>query len=327
MLDKFINDITERVLNGEDVTEEEILKLINIKEEDDDALEALFKGADKIREKYSGNNVNLCTIMNAKSGKCSEDCKYCAQSAHYKTGIEEYSLLDYDDILARASEMEKAGAHKFSLVTSGRGISGEDFEKVLQIYKRLKKDTAIDLCASHGIISYEQARQLREAGVSMYHHNIETSSAYYSNICTTHSYEDRIGTIKNAARAGLDICCGCIIGMGESIADRVKIMFEIKELGVKSVPINILSPVNGTPLGNMQILSPNEILKTMALFRYVIPNGYIRYAGGRIALLNKQSIGFRAGINAALVGNYLTTIGSDIDEDKNMILGQGLSIN
>lgn len=326
MLEKYINDVTERVLDGENVTEEEILRLINIDEKDEEALEVLFKGANRIREKYSGNSVNLCTIMNVKSGKCSEDCKYCAQSIHYKTGIEEYSLLNYDEILERALEMEKADAHKFSLVTSGRGISGEDFEKVLQIYRRLKEDTTLDLCASHGIISYEQARLLKEAGVSMYHHNIETSSTYYSNICITHSYEDRIETIKNVTRAGLDICCGCIIGMGESLSDRVKIMFELKDLGIKSVPINILNPAKGTPLGNMQILSPNEILKTMALFRYVIPNGHIRYAGGRKALLDKQSVGFKAGINAALVGNYLTTIGSNIDDDKNMILSQGLNI-
>lgn len=323
---ELILKVTDKVLNGEDITYEEALKLIGINDNNIEILEFLFQGANEIREKFMGKKVDLCTIMNVKSGMCSEDCKFCAQSFYYNTDIDEYDLLDYDEILRRAKEMEKAGAHRFSLVTSGKGIKGGEFDKIVDIYKRLSKDTGLKLCASHGVISYEQALKLKEAGVSMYHHNIETSREYYGKICTTHTYDERIETIKNVVNAGMDICCGGIIGMGESLEDRIKMAFEIKGLGVKSIPINVLNPIKGTPLEDREILSPFEILKTMAVYRYIIPDSYIRYAGGRMAIKDKQNIGFRAGVNAALVGNYLTTIGSDISKDKEMILCEGLEI-
>ncbi|QIB27737.1 biotin synthase BioB [Caloranaerobacter azorensis] len=323
---EIISKIAERILNGGQIYYYEAVEIINIDEKDIETLDVLFKGANSIREKFAGRKVDLCTIMNVKSGRCSEDCKFCAQSIYYNTGIMEYGLLDYDAILKRAKEMEHVGAHRFSLVTSGKGIKGKDFENILDIYRRLSKDTSLKLCASLGIISYEQALKLKEAGVSMYHHNIETSREYYKKVCTTHSYEERIESIKNAMKAGLKICCGGIIGMGESREDRVKMAFEIRSLGIKSVPINVLNPIKGTPLENRKILSPFEILKTMALYRYIIPDSYIRYAGGRMALKNRQNMGFRAGVNAALVGDYLTTIGSNIEQDKKMIIQEGLDI-
>lgn len=324
---KFINELTERVLNGEELAYEEALKIINIDENDIETLEVLFEGANKIREKYVGNKVDLCTIMNAKSGKCSEDCKYCAQSVHYNTGVTEYSLLDYGEILERALEVQSSGAHRFSLVTSGKGISSEEeLDNLVEIYSKLKKDTNLNLCASHGIVSYEQLLKLKDAGVSMYHHNVETSSENYENICTTHSYKERIETIKNVLKAGLEICCGGIFGLGESKEDRVKMAFEIKSLGITSIPLNVLMPISGTPYEDLEVLSPLEIIKSMALFRYTIPNSYIRYAGGRMALKDKQSLGFKAGVNAALVGNFLTTIGSNVENDKYMIICSGLEI-
>ncbi len=322
----FIKKITNKVLREEPLTYDEGIKIGKIEVEDIESLEALFEGANEIRKKFAGNKVDLCTIMNAKSGRCSEDCKYCAQSSHYETGVKEYPILNYNEILESALAVEKEGVHRFSLVTSGRGVEKEDFEKLINIYKKLKEDTTLKLCASHGIITYEQAKMLKEAGVIMYHHNVETSSSNYKNICTTHTYEDRIDTIKNCMDAGLDICCGGIIGMNESIQDRVTMAFEIKKLNVKSIPINVLNPMKGTPLENNKILHPFEILKTMALYRFVIPDAYIRYAGGRMALQDKQDIGFKGGVNSALVGNYLTTIGSNIEEDKQMILCAGLEI-
>lgn len=321
-----IVEVTDRILSGRSIKIEEALELINIDENDTEVLEALFEGANRIRKKYVGNKADLCTIMNTKSGKCSEDCKFCAQSTHYKTGVDEYELLDYDKILERAKEMEEEGAHRFSLVTSGKVIRDKDFENIVNIYKKLSRDTNLKLCASHGIVSYEQAVRLKEAGVSMYHHNIEACKDYYSEICTTHTYEDRIQTIKNLLNAGLEICCGGIIGMGEGRPERIKMAFEIKDLGVKSIPLNVLNPVKGTPFENINLLSPNEILKTMALFRYIIPDCYVRYAGGRMALKEKQNIGFRAGVNSALVGNYLTTIGNKIVDDKQMIMCEGFEI-
>ncbi|SHJ73439.1 biotin synthase BioB [Paramaledivibacter caminithermalis] len=323
---KIISEVTQRILNGGEITYDEAIKLINIDENDEEILEELFCGANKIRKQFVGKKADLCTIMNTKSGKCSEDCKFCAQSAHYETGVDEYELLDYDRILERAKEMEKSGVHRFSLVTSGKGIRDKDFEKIVDIYKKLSRDTNLKLCASHGIVNYEQATKLKEAGVSMYHHNLETSKDYYSEICTTHTYEDRIETIKNVMKAGLEICCGGIIGMGETREDRLKMAFEIKELGIKSVPLNVLNPIKGTPLEDIEVLSPNEILKTMALYRYIIPNCYIRYAGGRMALKDKQNIGFKAGVNGALTGNYLTTIGNNIKQDKEMIMCEGFEL-
>ncbi|SHJ48735.1 biotin synthase BioB [Tepidibacter formicigenes] len=322
----FIETIKNKVLNGEDLNYEEAIKIANIDENDIESIEALLNGGNEIRKEFVGNKVDLCTIINAKSGRCSEDCKYCSQSAHYNTGVKEYPLLSYDEVLKRALDMEKKGVHRFSLVTSGRGIEGDDFEKILDIYRKLSKDTNLNLCASHGIITYDQALKLKEAGVSMYHHNLETSSNNYENICTTHTYRDRVNTIKNCIKAGLDICCGGIIGMNEGMEDRVKMAFEIKNLNIKSIPINILNPIKGTPFENIKALSPIEILKTMAIYRYIIPDSYIRYAGGRIALKDKQNIGFRSGVNSALVGDYLTTIGSDIEKDKEMIICEGLEI-
>lgn len=324
---KFIEELTEKVLSGKVITYDEALKLMNIDEKDIEILEILFSGANKIRKKYVGNKVELCTIMNVKSGRCSEDCKYCAQSVHYNTGVLEYSLLNYDEILQRALEVQESGAHRFSLVTSGKGIScDEELDRLVQIYSRLKLDTKLNLCASHGIATSEQLLKLKEAGVSRYHHNVETSSDKYRNTCTTHDYEERIETIKNVRTVGLEICCGGIFGMGESEEDRVNMAFEIRSLEISSVPLNILMPIKGTPYEDLKVLSPLEILKSMAVFRYIIPNAYIRYAGGRMALKDKQSLGFEAGVNAALVGNFLTTIGSNAENDKEMIFYAGLEL-
>ncbi|KNF07531.1 biotin synthase [Gottschalkia purinilytica] len=322
----YIEKLTNEILNGRKITYEEALNLINIDNNDLGILNVLFENANKIRDKFNGKKADLCTIMNAKSGKCSENCTFCAQSSHYNTGVEEYPLVSYDDAYKRAKEMEAKGAHRFSLVTSGRGMTDKELEDIIDIYKRLKENTTINLCTSLGIISYEQAKKLVEAGVTMYHHNVETSSDYYKNVCTTHSYDERIETIRNVKKAGMEVCCGGIIGMGESIEDRIKMAFEIRELEVESIPINILNPIKGTPLENNESLEPMEILKTMAVYRFIIPKSYIRYAGGRMLLEDTQNIGLRAGVNALLVGNYLTTIGNDIDQDKKMVEEEGLEI-
>lgn len=323
----FISKIKDKILNNECISFDQAMKLINIDERDADSLGALFEGANEIREKFMGRRVDLCGIINAKSGKCPEDCKYCAQSIHYDSKIQDHGLLKYEDILKTALKVQAQGVTRFSLVTSGRGIAGEDeLEYLTKIYTRLKKDTKLKLCASHGIISYEEASRLRQSGVTTYHHNVETSKSNYPNICTTHTYQDRIKTIKNVQKAGLNVCCGGIIGMGETPCDRVNMAFEIKELGISSVPINILTPIKGTPLEDRKILSPIEILKTMAIYRYIIPHAYIRYAGGRKALKSRQIQGFQAGVNAALVGDYLTTLGNKIEEDKEVIRQAGLEL-
>ncbi len=326
-MEKFIKELTMSIIGGHEITYDEALKLMSIDADDEETLAVLFESSNKLRMEFVGDKVDLCTIINAKSGACSEDCKFCAQSAHYKTKAQVYDLLDYENILEKALEVQRQGAHRFSLVTSGKGVTdGEEFNALLGIYRKLRKDTTLKLCASHGIISTEQAKKLKEVGVTMYHHNVETSEDFYSSIVSTHDYSDRVDTIKNIAKAGLEVCSGGIFGLGESIEDRVKMAFEIKKMNVKSIPLNVLMPVKDTPLEHNVVLKPMDILKSMALFRFVVPDSFIRYAGGRMALKDKQAIGFKAGVNAALVGDFLTTIGSKMDEDKDMILCAGLKL-
>lgn len=326
-MQEFIQQTGEKVLARRDLSYKEAIQLINIDSQNVEELRFLQQTADEIRSKFNGNKVDLCSIYNVKSGRCSENCKFCAQSAHYSTGVEEHDISDYKLILNRAEEMYNAGVHRFSLVSSGKGLNQKDTDKLVKIYQQLSQDTKINLCASHGIISFEQAVALKNAGVHRYHHNLETSRDYYDNICTTHTFDDRINTIKNAQQAGLDVCCGGIIGMGESPEDRVKMAFNIKALNIQSVPINVLNPIPGTPLGDQPILSPAEILKTVAVFRFILPSATIRFAGGRKALHTFQESGFRSGVNGAIVGDYLTTVGNDIAADKMMIKKLGFDID
>ncbi|MFL8710558.1 biotin synthase BioB [Clostridioides sp. GD02377] len=325
-MEKYIIKLKNKVLDGKEINYDEALRLISIDTNNKNILDILLKSANEIREAFMGRRVDLCTIMNAKSGKCSEDCKFCAQSSHYKTGVDEYSLLEYNEILRRAKEMESKGVHRFSLVTSGKGMTGKEFNDILNIYEGLRENTNLKLCASLGIIDYEQAKKLKLVGVTTYHHNVETSKDNFDNICTTHTYQDRIRTIKEAKRVGLDVCVGGIIGMNESKEQRLQMAFEIRELNVKSIPINILNPIKNTPMEDYDILEPMEILKTTAVFRFIIPNVYIRYAGGRLSLKGYDKIGFNGGVNSAIVGDYLTTVGNGIENDKKMIIEQGLEL-
>ncbi len=318
-----IQELKNKVLNDEPIAKEEVLKILK---SGFDIME-LFDAANEIREIKSGGSFELCSIMNAKSGSCSEDCKFCTQSAHFTTNSPEYNLVDEEEALELAKKNEADGVHRFSLVTSGKGIRDKDFSKISKIYGRLKEETDINLCASLGLLSQEKAEELVSRGVRMYHHNVETSRNFFPKICTTHTYEQRIDTIKNIQAAGMELCCGGIIGMGETWEDRVDMAFEISQLGIRSIPINVLNPMPGTPFENTPPIEPEEALVTMALFRFVNPKASIRYAGGRQTLNEEmQKLGLKAGINAALVGDHLTTIGSDVKQDKAMIAGSGFSL-
>ena len=321
----FIKNIKEEILQGKEIDFETAEKLISISNDDKETLDILFSSANEIREKFCGKRFDLCTIINAKSGKCSENCKYCAQSSHFKTNVEVYPLVSADYALNEAKKVEEEGAHRFSLVTSGRGLhinSGELLE-LENIYKVLKEKTNLMLCASHGICDQETLTKLREAGVTTYHHNLETSREFYPNICSSHTFEDRINTINAAKKAGLKICSGGIFGLGETQIDRIKMAFELRNVGVDSIPINILTPILGTPLENMKEIPPIELIKTMAVYRFIFPKTYLRYAGGRVKLGELQALGIKAGINSALTGNFLTTTGNTIESDKKMIEGEG----
>lgn len=313
--------IEDKVISGQKISFQEALDLA-----DTVATEELLASAGRIRDHFYGKKVDLCSIMNAKSGKCSENCRYCAQSAHYNTGIPEYPLVGVEEALKLAKENESYGVNRFALVTSGKAICESDLEKLIKIIKVLKQETKLKLCASLGCISYTQAAKLKEAGLTLYHHNVEASSDSYNMICDTHSYQDRIDTVKNAKAVGLEVCCGGIIGMGESMEKRIKMAFEIRELGIKFIPINILNLVKGTPMENIKPLEPAEVLRTFAIFRFINPDASIRYAGGRISLGDYQKLGFKSGIDSVMVGNYLTTVGNKISDDLKMIKELGLEI-
>ncbi|AEB75318.1 biotin synthase [Clostridium botulinum] len=317
-----INELLKKIINEEyDISYDEAMELVEAD------ITELLNGANKLRKIFCGDYVELCSIIDAKCGKCSEDCKFCAQSAHHKTQIVSHLLYSYDEILKLAKENESEGVHRYSLVTSGRGMSGEEFKNVINIYKKLKKDTNIKLCASLGIINKEQLQDLKKEGVMRYHHNLESSREFYSKICTTHSYDERIATIKNAQDVGLEVCSGGIIGMGESFEDRVNLAIELKELKIMSIPINVLMPIKGTPLENQKSLSSEEILRTIAIFRFLNPKADIRLAGGRNKLQNYGQKAFISGASATITGNYLTTSGNGIKNDIELLKSLGLKVN
>lgn len=289
-------------------------------------LEELCEGANLIRESLNGNDVDLCSIINGRSGKCSENCKFCAQSSHHCTGVEEYNFLDSETIVADCKKHANKGVHRYSIVTAGRELSGKDFKKACHTYKKMKEECNIDLCASHGLLSEEAFIALKESGVSMYHSNIETSKRNFPNICTTHTYEDKINTIKLAQKVGLKVCSGVIIEMGETFEDRIDMAISLSELEIESIPINALMPIKGTPLGNIEQLTENDILRTIALFRFINPTAKIRLAAGRSLMDQSGRKAFLSGANATITGDLLTTSGNNINEDKEMLTQMGFSI-
>jgi biotin synthase len=283
----------------------------------------LTKAADKIRAHFKGDRVDLCTIINGRSGKCGENCKFCAQSAHNHTGCEEYSFLDEEKIISEAKSNQDEGVNRFAIVTAGRALTGEDFEKALHVYERMNKELSINLCASMGFINREQFKRLRKAGVTSYHHNIETSRRNFPNICTSHSYDMKIETIKIAQEEGLCVCSGGIIGMGETFEDRIDMALSLHELGIRSIPINALMAIPGTPFEKNTPLTEEEILRTLAMFRFINPEANIRLAAGRKLLSENGKKAFESGCSATITGNMLTTSGSTIQGDIKMLREMG----
>ncbi len=289
-------------------------------------LNELLEGADKIRKWSCGDKVDLCTIINGKSGRCGENCKYCAQSCHNKTGIEEYDFLPTEAILKEALANESEGVDRFAIVTAGRGLSNADFEKAIDAYKTMKEKCKLSLCASHGFLTAEQFHRLHEAGVESYHENIETSRRFFPSICTTHTYDDKIESIKLAQKEGFCVCSGGIIGMGETWEDRLDMAISLAELGIESIPINALMPIKGTPLQDLPELSENDILRTIAFFRYINPLANIRLAAGRKLMAENGRDAFAGGASATITGNMLTTSGSTIASDKALLIEMGRDI-
>ena len=308
--------LAEKVMDGGQITPEEAGRLIRTKDEDTMLLLAM---ADKIRQKFGGSSVDFCAIINARSGHCQEDCKFCAQSGWYRTGAKVYRLLPEEQIIEAAKKAKAAGAVRFSIVTSGRNQDNpNEFEEIIAIVKRIRKEVGIEVCCSLGLISSEQALRLKEAGITRMHCNIET--------CTTHTMEDKEDIISTAQKAGIRVCSGGIIGLGESLDQRVEMAFKLKEMHIDSVPLNILNPVKGTPFYDNKRPSALEILRTFAMFRFVLPKALIRTAGGReVNLRSLQAHALSGGLNGIMVGGYLTTGGRDPKEDLVMTADLGRS--
>ena len=316
-----LKKLADDIINGKRLTRKDDLSFFI-----DCELDALLEGADKIREYFCGDKVDLCTIINGRSGRCGEDCKYCAQSAHNHTNCEVYDFLPKGKILAEALANEKEGVDRFAIVTAGRSLSGEDFETAIDAYETMHKECKLDLCASLGFLTKEQFHRLHEAGVTSYHDNIETSRRNFPNICTTHTYDEKIATIKAAQEEGFCVCSGGIIGMGETWEDRLDMAVSLAELGIMSIPINALMPIPGTPLENLEQLSENDILRTIAFFRYINPEANVRLAAGRALITNDGEAAFSGGASATITGNMLTTSGSTIESDKKLLSGMGRDV-
>ena len=283
-------------------------------------LKELCEGADRIRAYFIGDKVDLCSIINGRSGHCPEDCKYCAQSAHNHTDCEVYDFLPEEKILEACKMNEREGVDRFSIVTSGRALTGEEFEQAIHAYEMMHRECKIDLCASMGFLNEEQLHRLHEAGVSSYHHNIETSRRNFPNICTTHTYDQKIETLKKVKAEGMCACSGGIIGMGETWEDRLDMALSLAELGIDSIPLNALMPIKGTPLEDLPSLTEDEILRTIAFFRFINPEANIRLAAGRALLTNDGEIAFQSGASATITGNMLTTAAcATIRSDRQML--------
>ncbi len=309
------------VMKTENILFEEALSLT------DKNWEELSSISNSLREKHKDSLVFTCAIINAKSGACSEDCAFCAQSIHHKTNIKIYPLISTEEILKKAEQMKKNGATRFSIVTSGKKPSKRELERISKTIYQIKEKIGISTCASLGILNEESARILKEAGLERYHHNLETSRSFFPNICTTHSYEEDINTLKIAKQVGLKVCSGGIIGLGEKWEHRIELAFTLKELNVDSIPINFLNPIAGTKLQNMPLLYPYEALKAIAIFRIINPEKDITICGGREKVLGElQDKVFSAGANGIMIGNYLTTKGRNIKEDMEMIRRYGFKL-
>ncbi len=317
----FTEEMKDKILRGKWIGREEALRLA------EEPLEELRQAADEIRRKVCGSGFDLCTIVNAKCGRCSEDCRYCAQSAHYRTACEEsYPLLSTQELLEDARRNAQQGVLRYSMVTSGRRLSEEEVEQACESIRRIRAEVPIEVCVSFGLLDEVQFRKIKAAGASRVHCNLESSARYFPSVCTTHTYEEKIRTLQAAKRAGLSICSGGILGLGETMGDRIDMVLTARELGVKSIPVNLLNPIPGTPYENRVPLDNEEACRCVALFRFLIPDASIRLAGGRGLLGDKGEACFLSGANAAISGDMLTTAGITVEKDMELLHSSGFEV-
>ncbi len=283
-------------------------------------LEKLIAGANEVRKQYMGTKLELCSILNARSGLCSEDCKFCAQSARHYTDVSTYPLKEKKEIVQAARNAKAIGAQKFGIVTSGNRLTSREVNLVAQAVSQIKDKVGIDVCGSLGALEKSQLHLLKKAGLSRYHHNIETSRRFYPEIVSTHSFDEKIATINAARETGLEVCSGGIIGMGETWHDRIDMAYTLKELDVDSIPINILIPIKGTALESAQPMSADDAIRTICIFRIILKDKIIKIAAGREATFKDSQVsGFLAGANGMLIGGYLTVRGAGLEADYALI--------
>jgi len=319
---KCTEELKQKIYTGTAITKKEALALV------EEPLDELTAAANEIRDKMCGNRFDMCTIINAKCGRCSEDCKYCAQSAYYHTECQEsYPLLTTKELLKSARHNKEQGVLRYSIVTSGKRLNEQEILQVCESISEIRRQVDIEVCVSLGLLEEEQFRKLKEAGASRVHCNLESSRNYFPKVCTTHTYDEKIATIKAARKAGLSICSGGIVGLGETMEDRIDMALTIRELGVKSVPLNLLNPIKGTPYENNRILTNDELCRIAAIFRFMIPDGDIRLAGGRGLIGDKGEKCFRSGANAAISGDMLTTAGITVTTDMALMRTLGYEVS
>lgn len=312
-----IRFLKDKILKGEFLTKEEALSLCDVTPAEH---HQLWDAAEEITKTMCSSVFDSCSIINARSGKCPENCKWCAQSAHYKTKIDTYLLVSHDECMRMAEMNRQAGIRRFSLVASGRKMTGKDLDTVCGYYRELRDKGGLQLCASMGLLSREELVRLHDAGVTRYHCNLEAAPSYFSTLCSTHTIEDKIQTILAARAIGMEVCSGGIIGMGESRRQRIELALELLRVDPHSIPINLLCPIPGTPLENAEPLSENEVLNTISFFRFIHPAKTLRFAGGRASMSRDAQLrALRIGMNGGVMGDMLTTIGSKVKEDKELI--------
>jgi len=316
-----INSLRDRIITGGSITRDEALQISTIQGAE---MFDLFAPANRIRDTFRGNSVDLCAIVNAKSGACPEDCSYCAQSSRSKTETAVYPLINKNAVIEKAKEARDAGVKRFCIVTSGRKIGANELKDICSMVKDVR---ALGLlpCSTLGLLNKDELKLLKESGLERYHHNLETSERFFPEICRSHTYSDKLKTIDAAISAELSVCSGGIFGLGETWEDRIAMAFKLKELPIDSVPINYLIPVKGTPLAKQDLLHPFEALKIISLYRFILPQKEIRICGGRIQVLGEfNSMVFMAGADSLLTGNYLTTTGRSYGDDMRLINDYGL---
>jgi biotin synthase len=319
MFNKKIIELAEKIIEGggDAVSYGDLCDIAHLPEKE--TMDLIFC-AHKINKMRKEKETILCSIINAKSGFCSEDCAFCAQSSHHRTEIKTYSLLDEGEILRSAMELERAGATRYSMVTSGYMLTDEELDIICRSAAAIARETDLTICASLGMLTEARARRLKEGGIAVYHHNLETARSFFDNVCTTHDYEEDVLTVKIAKVAGMKVCSGGILGLGENWEQRVELAFTLKELDVDGIPINFLNPIPGTKMGNRPLLKPLEALKCIAIFRFINPDKNILICGGReVTLRDYQSWAMLAGANGLMIGNYLTTQGRNIKTDTDMV--------